>query len=127
MKALRLGNKIVTTLVRDRIYYPSRLITDTFAIIARYGVLVILYWYVFGLSDGVINGTLFLIAAWSMFFYFVFSVFRLRDIAKEIMRDIRSGNVEVLLSKPISYLLYRIWWQIGSGLYSSLSDLTAIC
>ena len=59
----------------------------------------------------------FQIAAWSMFFYFAFSVFRLRDISRAIMQDVQSGNVEVLFSKPISYLSYRMWWQVGSGLY----------
>ncbi|MDO9399819.1 MAG: hypothetical protein Q7T79_04020 [bacterium] len=34
------------------------------------------------------------------------------------MKDIQTGNVEILFSKPISYLSYRIWWQIGSGIYS---------
>lgn len=117
MKAIRLANKITTTLVRDRIFYPGRLLVDTFGIVARCGVLLILYWYVFQVNGGVINNTTFQIAAWSMFFYFAFSVFRLRDISRAIMQDVQSGNVEVLFSKPISYLSYRMWWQIGSGLY----------
>lgn len=98
-------------------YYPARLIVDTSGIIARCGVLLLLYSYVFQLNDGMINNTTFVVVAWSMFFYFAFSVFRLRDIAREIMRDVQSGNVEVIFSKPISYLSYRMWWQIGSGLY----------
>lgn len=117
MKAIRLANKITTTLVRDRIFYPGRLLVDTFSIVSRCGVLLILYWYVFQVNGGVINNTTFQIAAWSMFFYFAFSVFRLRDISRAIMQDVQSGNVEVLFSKPISYLSYRMWWQIGSGLY----------
>jgi ABC-2 type transport system permease protein len=102
-------------------YYPGRLIVDIFGIIARCGVLLVLYWYVFRLNNGVINNTTFIIAAWSMFFYFGFSVFRLRDISRMIMQDVQSGNIEVLFSKPISYLSYRIWWQIGLGLYPFLT------
>ena len=120
MKAIRLGNKIVRTLVRDRMYYPDRLIVDTFGIIARCGVLLVLYWYVFSLNDGVINNTTYIVAAWSMFFYFAFSVFRLRDISRAIMQDVQSGNVEILFSKPVSYLSYRMWWQVGAGLYPFL-------
>lgn len=120
MKAIRLAKKILKTLVRDRIYYPGRLLVDTIAIIARCGVLLVLYWYVFHQNNGTINNTTFIVAAWSMFFYFAFSVFRLRDISGAIMQDVRSGNVEVLLSKPISYLSYRMWWQVGAGLYSFL-------
>ncbi len=120
MKEVRLANKIIRTLLKDRMQYPSRLIVDTVAIISRYGILVVLYWYVFKLNGGAVNGISFAVAAWSMFFYFVFSSLRLRDISRAIMQDVRTGNVEVLFNKPISYLGYRIWWQIGSGLYSFL-------
>ncbi|MFA6006777.1 MAG: hypothetical protein WC764_03575 [Candidatus Paceibacterota bacterium] len=118
MKAIRLANKIITTQVRDHIQYPGRLAIDTMTMVARCGVLLGLYWYVYKLNGGIIKGIPFSYAAWSIFFYFTFSVFRLRDIARLIMQDVQSGNVEVLLSKPISYLSYRIWWQIGAGLYS---------
>jgi len=53
-----------------------------------------------------------------MLFYFIFMTFRLRDIAREIMHDVQSGTVEILFSKPVSYLAYKMWWQIGSGVYS---------
>ena len=118
MKEIRLATKIIKTLVKDRIQYPGRLVVDTIGIIARCGILLILYWYVFKLNNGLINGTSFLFAAWSIFFYFSFSVLRLRDISREIMKDIQTGNVEMLFSKPIFYLSYRIWWQVGSGIYS---------
>ena len=117
MKEIRLANKIIKTLVKDRIQYPSRLIADTFTLIARCGILLILYWYVFKLNDGAVNGTPYIITAWSIFFYFAFSTLRLRDISRLIMQDVKTGNVEVLFNKPVSYLLYRCWWQIGSGLY----------
>ncbi|MCR4322922.1 MAG: ABC-2 family transporter protein [Candidatus Azambacteria bacterium] len=120
MKAIRLAHKILRTLVRDRMYYPGRLLIDTFSIVARCGVLLVLYWYVFRLNNGIINNTTFIVAAWSMFFYFAFSVFRLRDISRAIMQDVQSGNIEVLFSKPISYLSYRMWWQVGEGLYPFL-------
>ena len=118
MKEIRLAKKIIKTLVKDCMHYPGRLIVDTIGIIARCGILLVLYWYVFKLNNGVINGTTFAFAAWSIFFYFSFSVLRLRDISRLIMQDVKTGNVEILLSKPISYLLYRIWWQIGYGVYS---------
>ncbi|OGE83870.1 MAG: hypothetical protein A2846_05075 [Candidatus Doudnabacteria bacterium RIFCSPHIGHO2_01_FULL_49_9] len=98
--------------------YPGRLLVDAFAMIARCGILLLLYSRVFQLNGGTIGGITFNVAAWSMFFYFSFSVFRLRDISKAIMQDVRSGNVETLFNKPISYLLYRVWWQIGMGLFS---------
>ena len=68
MKEIRLATKILKTTVKDRIQYPDRLVVDTIGILARCGILLILYWYVFKLSNGVINGTTFLFAAWSIFF-----------------------------------------------------------
>ena len=118
MIKIRLATKILKTLVKDRLQYPGRLVADTVSVIARCGILLILYWYVFKLNGGIINGTTFLFAAWSILFYFSFSVLRLRDVSSLIMQDVQSGNVEVLFSKPISYLSYRIWWQVGSGIYS---------
>lgn len=104
-------------MIKDRVQYPARLIVDTFGIAARCGVLLVLYWYVFRYQGGLIQGVTFQIAAWSMFLYFSFMTLRLRDLAKSIMQDIKSGTVEVLLAKPIQYLTYRMWWQIGAGLY----------
>jgi ABC-2 type transport system permease protein len=118
MKEIRLANKIISTLVKDHVHYPDRLIADTFAMIARCGILLALYWYVFQLNGGVVNGVTYQVAAWSMFFYFSFSTLRLRDISRSIMQDVQTGRVEVLFNKPISYLLYRFWWQIGFGVYS---------
>lgn len=120
MKELRLAKKILKTLVKDRIQYPGRLMADTLTTTGRCGVLLLLYYYVFNLKGGVINNTTFIVAAWSIFFYFAFMNLGLRNISRLIMSDVQSGNIEVLLNKPISYLLYRSWWQIGAGLYPFL-------
>ena len=120
MKEIRFANKIIRILVKDRMHYPGRLIVDTITLIARCGILLVLYWYVFKLNGGVVNGVTYNIVAWSMFFYFAFSTLRLRDVARSIMRDVQSGNIEVFLNRPISYLSYKTWWQIGSGIYSFL-------
>ncbi len=117
MKEIRLAKKIFKTLVKDRMQYPARLFADTTSIVSRFGILVILYFYVFNLKGGSINGATFAMVAWSMFFYFSFSTLGLSRISRMIMQDITSGNIEVLLSKPIPYLLYRVWWQIGLGIY----------
>lgn len=118
MKQLRLATSIIKMMIKDRVQYPTRLIVDTFGITARYGVLLILYYYIFSIRNGEINGITFQIAAWSMFFYFAFMTLRLRELATFIMQDIKSGTIEILLSKPIQYLSYRMWWQLGAGLYS---------
>lgn len=118
MKAIRLASKILKTLTKDRIHYPGRLVVDVFSVIVRFGVLILLYAYVFKINGGTINNTTLVVATWSMFFYFSFMILGLRNISRLMMQDVKSGNVEVLFSKPISYLFYRFWWQIGLGLYS---------
>lgn len=120
MREIRLAKKIILTLVKDRIQYTDRLIADSISIFARCGILLILYWYVFRLNNEIVNGVTYITVAWSMFFYFTFSVLNLRNISREIMKDVQSGSVETLLSKPVSYFWYKIWWQIGSGLYPFL-------
>ena len=117
-KKFRLAKIILITLVKDRIHYPVRLLADTLSVIARFVVLIILYSYVFKLNGGTINNTTFVVVAWSMFFYFSFIILGVRSIAKMIMHDVQTGNVEVLFSKPVHYLFYRFWWQIGMGIYS---------
>ncbi|HEY5587422.1 MAG TPA: ABC-2 family transporter protein [Candidatus Paceibacterota bacterium] len=118
MKEIRLATKILKTLIKDSFQYPSRLVAETIIVISRCGLLLLLYSYVFKINNGVINGTTFLFSAWSIFLYFSLSTLKLRQISKLIAQDVQSGNVEVLFSKPASYLFYRMWWQIGSGLYS---------
>ena len=118
MKEIRLASKIIKTLTKDSIHYPSRLYANLFIIVSRLGVVLALYWYVFKLNGGVVNGVTFVVIAWSMFFYFVFSNFNLRRISRFIMEDVKSGNVEVFLNRPISYLSYKIWWTFGMGFYN---------
>ena len=118
MKEIRLAYKIFKTLIKDNFQYPDRVIVDSIAMLARCGLLLVLYAYVFKLKGGTVNGVTFPLVAWSMFFYFALMTLSMRKLTQAIMADVKSGNIEVLLSKPISYLSYRIWWQIGEGFYS---------
>jgi ABC-2 type transport system permease protein len=118
MKKIRIASRIIKTLVKDSIHYPSRLYANIFIIVARLGVLLFLYKYVFQINDGVVNGVTFIVVAWSMFFYFIFSNYNLRRISRLIMEDVQSGNVEIFLNRPISYLFYKIWWTFGLGFYN---------
>lgn len=128
MKELRLARKIIRTLVKDEMYYPGRLIFGIVPLIARCGVLLVLYAYVFRLNGGSISGVDFVTAAWSMLFYFITAILGVRALSKAIEQDVQSGDVEVLFSKPVSYVLYRVWWQIGKRLFSfvTLSTLAML-
>lgn len=107
-------------MIKEKILYPESLIADIVIVFARCGILLLLYSYIFAFKGSVINETTFQVAGWSMFFYFAFMNLRIRSLTTSIMQDIKSGNIEVLFSKPVQYLLYRYWWQIGEGLYSFL-------
>ena len=72
LKNFRLPFQILKTLIRENFYYGFKLVTNILITIARCGILLVLYWYVYRLNNGVINGTTFLFAAWSIFFYFAF-------------------------------------------------------
>lgn len=120
MKQIRLASKIVSTLVKDRVHYPVRLLADVLIVTARCGILLVLYWYVFNLKGGEVNGTTYAFVAWSMFFYFAYHMMTIRNVARVIMEDVQSGRVETIFSKPISYLFYRFWWQIGNGLFPTI-------
>ncbi len=118
MKKLRLAGKIITTLIKDQWHYRSRLIADLVLMFVRCGILLVLYSYVFRLKGDVIHGANFVTVAWSIFFYFALSTLRLRDVARLIMQDVQSGAVETIFTKPISYIFYRMMWQIGAGISS---------
>jgi ABC-2 type transport system permease protein len=111
---------MVSTLVKERFQEPSRLFADTLTTFTRCGILLALYWHVFKLNGGTINGTTFLLTSWSILFYFLLTLFSLRYIARKIMEDVQTGSVEVIFTKPISYLSYRMWSQVGFGIYSFL-------
>ncbi len=120
MKEIRLASKIIKTFLKDSVRFHNRLWANILIIIGRLVVLLGLYYYVYKLNGGVINGTTYQVVAWSMFLYFVVVNFNLRQIARLIMQDVKSGNIEIILSKPVNYLFYKIWWKIGMGLYNFL-------
>lgn len=118
MKEIRLAIKIIKTLTKDNLLYPNRLIANTLIMVGRLGVLLVIYSYVFKINGGTVNGVTYLVVAWSMFFYFVFSNLNLRRIGRLIMYDVQTGSIELYINKPIYYLSYKMWWNLGLGFYS---------
>jgi len=121
MKELRLALTTIKIRIKDQLHYPGRFFTDIVVFATRCGILLVLYWYVFKLRGGTISGTTFQAVAWSMFFYFTFMTFRLRDISREMMMDVQTGQIETLMNKPISYLSYKAWGRIGTGILPMLT------
>ena len=57
MRELRLGSKIVWTLVKNSAYNPQRVILDFFALVARCGILLFLYKCVYDWKGSAVNNT----------------------------------------------------------------------
>lgn len=55
-------------------------------------------------------------AIWSMSLYFVVFWLNLRNIQRGFRDDIKSGNIEIYLLRPISYVWQKVFIQIGQGL-----------
>ncbi len=121
MSELRLVRTTTKLRIKELLHYPSRFFTDIVIFATRCGILLVLYSFVFKLRGGMIGGTTFQAVAWSMFFYFAFMTFRLRDISREMMVDVQTGQIEILMSKPISYLSYKAWGRIGAGIIPMLT------
>jgi ABC-2 type transport system permease protein len=121
MKQLRLVASVLKIVSRERSLNRMGSLVEISNILARYVVLLFLYAYIFKYKGGSINGTTFQVITWSMFFYFTIMMFKIRDIGKHIMSDIKSGSVEILFSKPFHYLWYRIIWQLSSGFFPFIS------
>ena len=116
MRTYEIGFHIFNVLLKEQKLYPVRMFVDLAAMIARCGVLLVLYHYVFIIRGGEINNLTYQVAAWSIFLYFSFSSLKIRELSKQIMLDVQTGNVEILFSKPISYIGFRSFWQLCYGL-----------
>lgn len=115
---MRIAYKLLVTLLKDQVHYPGRVAADMLVVTVRFGVVSLLYAYVYMLNGGAIGGLGFAAAIWSIFFYFLLFMLQMRGLSRVIMQDVRSGAIEVLMNRPVSYLWYRMWWQFGSGLYT---------
>lgn len=79
-------------------------------------VTLYLYKYVYELLPSVNSKLPFSNAIWSMSMYFVVFWLGLRNIEKIFRQDILSGNIEIYLLRPISYVWQKVFVQIGQGL-----------
>jgi ABC-2 type transport system permease protein len=103
-----------------------RKIFSDFAItFARFGIAIWLYYCLFSYKGGNISGVNLQTVAWSMFFYFVFMYISPRYISTEIQKDVQSGKIETLLSKPANYILYKLGEYLGTRFITFL--ITSIC
>lgn len=75
-----------------------------------------LYKYVYELLPQMHNRLPFPNAIWSMSVYFMVFWLGLRNIERKFRDDITSGNIEMYLLRPISYIWQKVLMQIGQSL-----------
>ena len=118
MKKIRFYLYIIKIYMKNQMQDKTNLLLDIFNMVARCLVVFLLYAYIFKLSDGSINGVDYKTTMWSMFIYFCIMTLNLRSLDRLIMNEVKSGNVEVFMNKPINYLYFSFYKVIGQGLYS---------
>lgn len=79
---------------------------------------IYLYRYVYALVPSMQSKLPFPNAIWSMSVYYVVFWLAFRNIEKNFREDIRTGNIEMYLLRPISYIWQKVFIQTGQGLIS---------
>lgn len=117
-KKSRFTRTVIKIYTKNQMQNKSHLFLDIFNMISRCLIVFLLYGYVFKLSGGTIKGVEYKETLWSMFIYFCLMTLASRKVYKLIMDDVKSGNVEMFLNKPVNYVLLTAYKSIGQGIYS---------
>lgn len=120
MKKIRFAFTIIKIFMRNQMQDKTNLLLDCFQMISRCAIVFLLYAYIFQINNGNINGADYKSSMWSMFIYFVVMILNIRRLDTLIMEDVKSGNVEMFMNKPTSYLTISFMKVIGKGLFSFL-------
>lgn len=120
MKKIRFPLTVIKIFIKNQMQDRTYLMVDIINMITRCFILFLLYSYAFEVNGGSIDGVDCKTALYSMFIYFCMMTLNIRKIYKLIMVDVKSGNVEMFINKPINYILFNFYKSIGMGLYSFL-------
>lgn len=118
MKKNKFSLTVIKIFMKNQMQNKTYILLDSFNMVSRCLVLFFLYDYVFKVNGGSINGISYETTLWSMFIYFCLMTLKLRNIFMLIMNDVKSGNVEMFINKPISYIFLNFYKALGQGLYS---------
>lgn len=118
MRKIKFPLTVIKIFMKNQMQNKTYILLDIFNMISRCLIVFLLYGYVFKISGGSINGVDYTTTLWSMFIYFCIMILNIRKIYKLIMDDVKSGNVEMFLNKPINYVVLSFYKIIGQGFYS---------
>lgn len=120
MKKTRFACTVIKIFMKNQMQDKTNLILDIFNMFSRCLIVFLLYAYIFKLSNGSINGVDYKTTMWSMFIYFCLMILNIRRLDNQIMTEVKSGNVEMFMNKPTSYLILSFYKVIGQGIFSFL-------
>lgn len=120
MKRIKFSLTVIKIFMKNQMQDRTNLFLDIFNMVSRCFIVFLLYAYIFKINGGSINGIDYKTNMWSMFVYFCIMILNLRRLDNIIMNEVRSGNVEMFMNKPISYLNISFFKTIGQGLFSFL-------
>ena len=118
MKKIKFPLTVIKIFMKNQMQNKTYILLDIFNMVSRCLIVFLLYGYVFKISGGSIKGVDYTTTLWSMFIYFCIMILNIRRIYKLIMDDVKSGNVEMFLNKPINYVILTFYKIIGQGIYS---------
>lgn len=120
MKKIKFSIEVIKIFMKNQTSDKNNILLDMIRMIARCFIVFLLYGYIFKISGGSINGVDYKTTMWSMFIYFAIMILNIRSIDNVIMTEVKSGNVEMFLNKPVNYLTLNYYKVIGKGLFSFL-------
>ena len=118
MRKIKFALSVIKIYMNNQMQNRTYVLLDTFNMLSRCFVVFLLYGYVFKIKGGTINGVDYATTLWSMFIYFCIMTLNTRQIYKLTMNDVKSGNVEMFLNKPVNYVVLTFYKIIGQGIYS---------
>lgn len=118
MKKIKFAFTVIKIFMKNQMQDKTNLLLDLFNMVSRCLIVFLLYAYIFKISDGSINGVEYKTTIWSMFIYFCIMILNIRRLDDIIMSEVKSGNVEMYMNKPINYLFICFMKVIGKGIYS---------
>ena len=118
MRKIRFSFTVIKIFMKNQMQNKSYLLLDFFNMFSRCVLVFLLYGYVFKINGGNINGSDYETTLWSMFIYFCIMTLGTRRIDSLIQQDVKSGNVEMFLNKPVNYVTLTFYKILGKGIYS---------
>lgn len=120
MGKIRFAFTVINIFMKNQMQDRTNTLLDLFHIVSRCLIVFLLYAHIFQLNGGSMNGVNYATTMWSMFIYFCVMILNIRRLDRIIMLEVKSGNVEILLNKPVNYILLSFYKVIGQGIYSFL-------